>query len=116
MADWTYVPQQESHVRERSAPRVIVNRFGDGKETRRQVETFITNRWQETYILAASERDTAQDFYDLKGLLTAFTKLAYDDAGSPTSEQTVRFDGPWVERRLSSDDYEVVLTFLRVAS
>ncbi len=114
MADWTYVPMREGWRRTRVPPRTLINRFADGKETRRQTESAFSTRWSERYVFDGTERDAAHDFFELKGTLTQFTKLAYDDHAAPTGEKTVRFDGSWEESRLGVNAYEVVLGFLEV--
>lgn len=114
MADWTPVPVASSWRHASVPPRTLVSRFGDGKELVRETESFVGSEYDETYHFTGAERETWHDFYELRRLLTSFTKLSYDDHDIPAEEFTVRFASAWSEQRVGEDLYVVDLRFRRV--
>lgn len=115
MADFAFAPEiVPPQSVQYGPPPTLLTVLEDGKAVARQKHANMPELWSETFKLVGSEFDSLKTFYDLKGLLTTFTKLSYDVHGTPTTERTVRFAGPLEWQRAGQDYYIVTLTFERV--
>jgi hypothetical protein len=112
MADWTYAPNYDLHV-EYGPPETLQTTLDDGKVISRVKHSNAPQDWSEVYSFTGAQFDTAKAFYTTKGIATSFTKLGYDVYGTPTWEQTVRFDGPWSWTQAGPNMFFVTLKFTR---
>jgi len=112
MADWAYQPQYDSRW-DLDTPPTLVTPLSDGKSIRRQKHANAPQTWQEEYWFTGAEHDAALAIFKAKGRLTAFTKLSWDVAGTPTQESSTYFASAWGNSRTGLDWFTVTLTFER---
>jgi hypothetical protein len=112
MADWTYAPQYDAGG-EQEPPPTLQTKLSDKKVISRVKAAPADESWSEEFWLHGTEYDAAKAFYEARGVATPFTKLSYDLAGTPTTERSVRFDGPFSWRRSGPDLFIVTLRFVR---
>lgn len=112
MADWIYAPRFDSRWDE-GPPPTLKTVLADGKAIMRQKHANAPETWDEEYDFDGTEHDAAHTFYKSKYALTAFTKVSYDVAGTPSTERSVRFTSSWSVTRAGQDWFVVRLTFER---
>lgn len=109
MADWTYAPAYDARWTDPGPP-TLKTILDDGKAIVRQKHTNTLKTWEEEYDFDGTEFDAAYTFFKTKYMLTAFTKLSYDIAGTPTQDRSVRFTS-WDVSRPGQDWFKVRITF-----
>ena len=106
-----------THRIERINREALVTRYEDGTESRREKSSTTLRRWTERWAVNRTDMKAMLVFYETKGLVTTFTKLALDasDATFPTTEATARFEQQPVYDQVGPNWYHVTFTFIEVA-
>ena len=87
MADWEHEPSKPARITREAAP-VLITRFEDGTETRRQKHSNITRHLEHEYDDTLANAKTKLDFAETKGLLTTFTMFTWDPSATTPSTDT----------------------------
>lgn len=118
MADWTYTTTHAEYPYKvsRTAPPVLITRYEDGTEHRRQKHSSEIRHFVETYNVNQTTLDAMLDFWESKGLLTSFTKVSYDanESSPSTHEVTVRFEKAPEYSWIAVDLYQITFHFVEV--
>jgi len=123
MADWPIAGMNNfgfpglNHRIERLNRVTLITRYEDGSESRREKSAATLRRWVERWAVNRTDMNAMVAFYESKGTLTAFTKLALDatDAAFGTDTATARFEKQPVYAQVGANWYHVTFTFIEVA-
>lgn len=91
MADWGYVPDLDGLRLVAGERRMLVTRYGDGTEHRRETSTAAPREWIETYTLSSTDADSLVDFWETYRAYTAFSRLTYDPSEASNATANARF-------------------------
>jgi len=124
MADWPIAGMNNQgfpmldFVIERIGRPTLVSAYEDGGEDRRQKHTTQFRRWRERWELNRVDMKAVITFYETKGTVTSFSRLAMDamDGTFGTDTATCRFERSPTYTQFGPNRYHCSLVFKEVTA